>query len=356
MEQVKRSRYYGINALRFLLMPFVCFACFGLPGRVGGIISNLSMFAAPTFFILCGFFHARNERTGTDKNTKVLRRTALRFLALFALFLLLNLALYLIQIGIPLKTLLAALVKKRTLFEFVVLCVWPFAMGRPIWFIQSLLYVRFGLWLMNKWKLMRLEKPLMVLGFLAMLLTSELAGLVHFQVLGYRYLTTNWLTCALPYILLGRIAYEKREKLRALSTKVCIIGFVLGAALAFGEFSLLSYFGYLVYAGNSIGFGVMAMSAFCLFLKKNDMKRSFLAAHGRSYAWRIYVLNQPVGLLVLLFASFSSAALLSAVQQWSGVIVYVLCLLISFVFGYILHFTKIQNDSKLMRKWNRWLH
>ena len=337
-------------------MPFVCFAGFGLPGKVGNYIARLSMFAAPAFFILCGFFHARNDQTGNPKNNKVLLRTVLRFLALFAVYLIANILRYTLQIGVPLKAMLSALLSKRILFEFFVLCSWPFDMGKPLWFIQSLLYVRIGLWLMNKWKLMRFEKLLMVLGFLAMLFTSELAGLVHFHFLGYSYIPTNWLTCALPYMLLGRLAYEKREKLREVSAAVCIVGFVLGTAMAFGEFTLLSRYGYLVYIGSAVGFGVMALSVFILFLKMNDLKRTFISVHGSTYSWRIYALSQPVGLLLLLLAYSVSPALLSTVQTWGGIIVYVICLLLSFVFGYTMHLTRIYNDSAIMRKWRRWLH
>ena len=345
-----------MNALKFLLMPFVCFAGFGLPGQVGSYISKLSMFAAPTFFIICGFFHARNERIGSGKNDKVVLRTALRFLALFAVLFAANLMRYTLQMGIPLKILLSELLRKRRLFEFFVLCSWPFDMGRPIWFIQSLLYVRFGLWLMGKWKLMRLDKPLMALGFLAMLLTSEFAGLVHFEFLGYHYFPANWLTCALPYMMLGRVAYEKREKLRALPTAVYAIGFVLGIAMAFFEFTLLSKYGYLVYIGNAVGFGVAALSVFCLFLKTDALKRTFFAAHGKTYSWRIYALSQPVGLILLLVAGQYSREFLSALRDWGGIIVYVVCLALSFVLGYIMFFTRKNNNSAFMRKWNRWLH
>lgn len=355
VEPVTKPYYCSADALKFFLMPFVCFACFGLPGQIGNYIANLSRFTAPTFFVLCGFFSAISDDVGSLRTGKTLLRTGARFVYLAIILFLANIAFYTLGRGVSLKQLILALLTKRTLFDFFVLCTWPFNMGKSLWFVQSLFYVRFGLWLMKKLHLLRFYKLLMVLGFLAMLLTSEFASVVHFRFLGYDSFPANWLTCALPNMMLGRFVYEKREKLLSLPIWSFLITFALGTTLAFEEFTLLKYFGHLVQMGNTIGFCVMATSISCLFLRMTAMDETFFAAHGRMYSWGIYAMCQPVMLGLIILAYNISDPLLSAVQTWAGLVTYFVCLLIAFVFGYIMFWLDEYNDSELVKRWNRWL-
>ena len=278
--------HVGADILRFWLVPFACFAAFGLPDRWGSLIGQFSRFAPLAFYILCGFFWAEGEDVGDEtRPARTLRRTAGRFFLLFAVYLALNIAYYLL-LGAPAGEMATQLLRKRTLFNFVVLCVWPFQMGETIWFIQSLFYVRVGLWLADKLHLMKLYKLVMVLAFAATLLTGELAGVVRFNFLGYSYLPANWLTCALPYVLLGRFVYEKQARLLSLPVPAYLALFALGVAAAYGEFTLLARYGLIAYTGHSVGFGLMALSLCCLFLDLGTDNVDFTAAYGRSCsAW-----------------------------------------------------------------------
>lgn len=341
---VKRRFFYrtGADALRFWLMPFVCLAAFGLPDRWGALVSQFSRFAPLAFYILCGFFWAEGEDMGDDERpARTLRRTALRFFLLFAAYLAINLGYYLL-LGAPAGEVLGGLLRKRTLFNFVVLCAWPFQMGETLWFLQSLFYVRVGLWLMEKLRLMRFYKLVMLLAFLITLLTGELAAVVKFSFLGYRYLPANWLTCALPYVLLGRLVYEKQEDMLAYTERSYIVLFVLGVAAAYGEFALLSRFNLIAYTGHSLGFGLMALSACCLFLDLQANQWDFAAVHGREFAWCIYAISQPVGLLLLFVTSLVSPGLFGIVQAFGGVCVYLVCLPLAFCIGYAVYVLRVR--------------
>ena len=353
MEPVSVKTYHrGADALKFLLMPFVCFACFGLPGRVGFYIAQLSQFAPAAFFLLCGYFAAENEQTGNDRSGKLIGRSARRFLLLFVIYLACNIALFLWQ-GATFTALVKGLLRKRVLFNFFVLNVWPFEVGETIWFIQSLLYVRIGLLVLKKLELMRYYKVLMILGFLSMLLAGELAGVVRFRLLGYSHLPANWFTYAMPYMLLGRFVYEKRAKLLALQWPVWPAGFALGAGMTFGEFTLLSRLGFLDYVNNytvyAVGFCVMALCACCGFLRWDDMHRNFLTAHGKSYSRRIYAMSQPVGLLLLVGLLAVSNGLYNLTRSLGGIVVYLVCLLLAFLYGVVTRQMKTQGGEMI---WN----
>lgn len=356
MEPVRKQYHHGADMLKFFLMPLVCFACFGLPGgRVGAYLSMLCQFVAPAFFILCGFFAAEDEDTGNDHSGKLIWRTALRFLLLLAIYLAFNVGMLMLQ-GASLRGIFMGLAQRRVLFNFFVLCIWPFqnAMGGSIWFIQALLYVRIGLWLLGKLKLMRFYKIFMILGFLAMLVTGELAGVVGFRFLGYPYFPVNWLNCALPNMLLGRWLYEKRKSILAWHVKVYAVGIPVMLALAWCEFALLVRLGYSVYTGSSIFFTLAALCACGVFLPWDEMRYNFAAAHGKSYSRRIYALCQPVGLLMLLIAGFVSGDVRRGVQLFGGIAVYPFCLLIAFLYGYFVHKAeRKKGTTPLPKKYHR---
>ena len=356
MEPVVKEYFDSADAVKLLLMPFVCCAIFGLPGHIGNYVANLCRFAAYAFFILCGFFSAESDDVGSPKTVNTLRRTGMRFVFLFVLYFVINFLLYTLGMGVSMKGLLSALLHKRVFFEVIVLCMWPFNMGKSVWFIQSLFYIRILLWLMKKYRLLRFYKLLMVIGILAMLFTSELAAVIGFNFVGYPYIPANWLTCALPNMMLGRLVYEKRSKLLALPKAVYPIGFVLGTALAFMEFTLLKNNGYLVHMGNAVGFYVMALSVCCWTFRTHSLDSSPLTVHGRAYSWSIYALCQPVALFMVILAANTSDELLSTVQNWGGPVIYFGSLLVAIILGYLSFLTEEFNDSVFIRKWNRWLN
>lgn len=336
----RASEFYyhdGLNALKFWLMPFVCFASFPFTFPYGEYISGLSLFAPLAFYILCGYISAGSEQEKGFYG-RTLKQTAIRFFILLGVFLLLNLAYYAVTGGLSDAALLS--LRKRTLFDFAVLCVWPYPIGDTLWFLQALLYARLILWLMDKWKLMRYYKAVMVITVAAMLLFGELAGLIRFQIPGHSFLPGNGITRALPYMLIGRFLYEKRERLMKLSSWTCGALFLLGAAASLGERELLKTTGFLVSSDHLIGYGIMAVAAFCFFLRYEDRSMSFAVAHGRNYSRRIYVFSQPVGHGLRLAAGALAPPFAEIVKAGSGLFVYVICLLLAFLTGYLLYFRR----------------
>lgn len=374
----KTEFYYndGLNSLKFWLMPFICLASFPVVGRFMTYVSRLSLFASIAFFILCGFSAAAGEKEEKNLHGRVLKRTALCFIILFAVFLILNFIYFFIitfqyrdwknwdyntwknvpssfsytflqirsklqidpsvWMGVRkelLNTLKFMVPSKRELFNFVFLCIWPYRVGQTIWFLQALVYGRIILWLMNKWKLMRFYKILMILTILAMILFGEFAGLIRFNFHGYTCIPGNGITRALPYMLLGRFLYEKKEKILALPPLFYAGGFLFGIAAAVGEILILSKTGYLVYSGHIIGYGIMAFCACCFFLKQQTLKKSFSAMHGRNYSRRIYALSQPVGYAILLLTGIFLPSFYDMVSIFAAAITYIICLIIAFFVG-----------------------
>ena len=285
----------GAGYLRFILMAFVCFWNYGFPEPTG-FLSAISGFAIPAFYILSGYFVLTDDKNDRQKKTeRKMKRSVLCFAAMFVFYLIINVIVcYANNISVTLS--------RRTIFNFVVLNLWFLPVGSNIWFIQALFYAYIIIYAADWLGLMKHYKPVMVLTFIFMLLTGEFAGVIHFSILGYTYIPGNWLTRALPYLLLGRFLREKSETLFNIKTWVYVMLLIVGAVLSLGEIILLGRTGFLVYQGHMIGYGIMAFSACGLALTAPEMISTRITYYDTALSGLIYIFMDPlyyaIGLIV----------------------------------------------------------
>lgn len=322
---------FGVDRLKLLLMPLVCVLSFGIPWMVGGIVRDLCRAAPLAFYILCGFFvltEEEGERHG--KLRRAIRSTGIFFLVLTLFYLGLNALIFTLQ-GVDWA---GSVLTKRVLFNFVVLCIWPFQTGECLWFIQSLFYAWVLLLLMDlKGRLPSLILPLFLVTTVLMLFLGEFAGLIHLNLLGYTYIPANALTRALPYLLLGALLRRHTERLFRINPLIWGGLVALGIVLAVSEALLLSYTGKLVYTGHTIGYGVTALALCCIALVHPEEELGGMFRHARCLARFIYAFHQPVGFLLPLLLSPFGEKVASVVLSFGGIAVFVFTLLPALLAG-----------------------
>ena len=235
---------FGVDRLKLLLMPLVCVLSFGIPWMVGGIVRDLCRSAPLAFYILCGFFVlTEDEGERHRKLHRAIRSTGIFFLVLTLFYLGLNALIFSLQ-GVDWT---GSILTKRVLFNFVVLCIWPFQTGECLWFIHSLFYAWVLLMLLDlRRHLPSLILPLFLITALLMLFLGEFAGLIRLNFLGYTYIPANAVTRALPYLLLGALLRRHSERLFLTNPMIWGGLVALGIVLAVSETLLLSYTGKLV--------------------------------------------------------------------------------------------------------------
>ena len=344
----RHMTYPGANILKSFLMPFVCIASFSFPGPYGSYISELSSFAPNAFFILCGFLVAASEKNDPGIYKRVLKRSAWQFALLFGIVIIINELTWLFN-GVASGT-FQLLTEKEALFDILVLCNWPLLYSSTIWFIQALFYARVILYLMNRSGLMKHYKTVLIITFLLNLLLGEFAGVLHLSFHGHTYIPGNAITRALPYMLLGRFLYEKKDAFFSRPSWNYCLAFIAGILAAIAEIVILTKRDLLVYTGHMIGYGIMAFSVCCLFLKiknvkMNDVKIKFLVMHGRSCSWRIYLLTQPVFFFLQVAGSYLFRHAFYPMMEFSAILVYLICLAITLETGLLSHL--ISEDSEI---------
>lgn len=327
-EQVRYG--YGADRLKFFLMPLVCLMSFPIPSFFGSLLQSFTRFAPVCFYILSGFFVlVPEEEQRKEKLRRALRASGRFFALLFVCYFVLN-AVWFSALGAPW---VRGVFTKRRLFSFLVLCVWPFQTGESIWFIQSLFYAYVLLTLLDRFRLLRYADWIMLAAMLLMVLTGELAGVIHFRFLGYTYLPANALTRALPYLLLGGFLRQRAEQLFFNPPSLYLGLFALGFILVIAETLLLSFTGTLVYLGHMLGYILMGTSACCLALARPEPWGGRFFRHTRGFAKAIYALHQPVGMLLLLLAGFLPERAYAVIAAFAALPVFGLSLLLAWLTG-----------------------
>ena len=309
--------------LRLILMLFVCFWACGCP-EPSGFVTSLSGFAIPAFFVLSGYYVLDNKRKDRlDKTVRKIKRTALCFAFVFLFYVACNVPLFIISH-------MQIVFSKRMIFEFLVLNLWPLPIGSNIWFIQAMLYAYIIIFILDKLKLLKYYKILLVVLFLIMLLTGEFAGIIRFDnILGYSYIPGNWLTRALPYILIGRLLREKKRSLIKVPFWKYLIAFVVGGVLVLAELLILAWTGFFRYDGHMIGFGIMAVAVCGLAISIPINRPNRIIHYDSAISGLIYVFMSPVyyWLGLLLFENYQNF-----VRYASGPV----ALLVSIIFALVL--------------------
>ena len=286
--------------LRLILMLFVCIWAFGCPDPTG-IVRLLSGFAIPAFFILSGYYVLDNKRdVRMEKTLRKIKRTALCFAFVFLFYVVINLVLIILHFeGFEFS--------KRMLFEFVVLNVWHLMVGNNIWFIQAMLYAYIVIFVADKLKLMRFYKIFLIIIFVIMLITGEFAGALRFNIFGYPYIPGNWLTRALPYILIGKFMREKKKSLMKVQFWKYLIAFAVGGGLSLLEAQGLGMLGVLYYQGHMIGFCLMAIAVCGLAISIPIERPNRLIHFDSAISGLIYVLMNPVLYLLAILVGMEHA-------------------------------------------------
>lgn len=300
LKSVPRPEYNQCTQLmKLLMMPFVCFWAFGFPdGR--GIVETISGFVVPAFFVLSGYcilFPGQEMRQ--KKLKRAIARSAIFFAQLFIVYIGLNVIYFILLGGFN----AGALLSKRLWFNFFVLNLWPLPIGDNIWFIQALLYAYIILLIVDKLKLLKFYKVFLIVLFLLMLFTGELAGVIHFNILGYTFIPGGAITRALPYLLLGMFLREIKVKLVTVPLWVWLILLALGGGAAYGEAYLLSYTGKLVSLGHFFGYGLMAVAVCGLCIAWDNMIMTPFSFHGGEIAKVVYAVHNPVYFIFMIFVA-----------------------------------------------------
>ena len=325
---MNKRHYESIDFLKLLLLACVIINTFTLVTVTGMPILPMLSFASSTFFLIYGYFVLRDDEELTARLKRSIRHAAIVFVVCMVVYFALVCTAYLI-VGDNISELFT----RRYIFEFFVLNIWWPYLGGNIWFVQAILYALIIFYFLNKWKLLKYDLYIMIGLFLIAVLVGEGAGLIGFRVRGYSYISGNFLTRTMPYMLLGRILYKARFRrdFGKIKNWMWLVIFFVGAALYLIEFYGLLSSGKLVYVNHMIGFIPMSVAATMFFL---NLKSSF--RYGKYYdamgkaGFYIYSVVAQIIYLILLYAFPDN---LNSLSAYLGLFTLIVTLVLSALFA-----------------------
>ncbi len=349
MNQNSLSAYYGnkrnnhrtrANILMLLLMPVVYIMLLGCPGKIGSYLVTYSYFVPLVYFILFGFFALTPDRSRT-RRFKRLKYSMFSALFVLVVMLIINTIVSLVYLSFTPSAgniFGFGFSVKHTIFDFLVLNVWPFRVGKAIWFVHSLVYAYLYFMLMEKLKLNKYHIPVLIVLYVILLATGEFSAFCGFPIFGYPYIPAGAFTRAIPYMLIGMLIRRYVDKLPKIPQYAYIIAFFAGLLFAALEIVLLQYINKYSYPGHTIGFAIMAISLCCFTLAKpaKAKKPGLLATYSRKYAIRMYVLCQPVAIISwLIIGLYAPVTYFVIVKEHSFAISFIISFIITILISLV---------------------
>lgn len=298
-KKSKSVKYYrpSLERLRIILMGLICIYLYGFPTKFGDFIQTVCGFVPLAFYIISGYLVLRQSENRSKRILRAIKRSAVAFVTMTVVFFILS-YIYNLNQGV---NILPSLQTKDFWYNFIFLNVWPFEIGKALWYVQALLYAYIIIFILDKLKLLKFDWIFFSVLLIITVFGGEFNGLFPWNIKGYTYIPGNFLTRALPYILLGAFIHRKAGFFRKISRTAYVVGFVCGIVLIALEQLVLAMLGYDGYYGHLIGMGVMAFSV-CMIAIKAENKSGFEERLGlkRGYTNIIYYINAPVCMMFVL--------------------------------------------------------
>lgn len=328
MNSKSKKYYYSLDVLRVVCFICLIFCSYGFPISILNIVGPFLNVFTCVLFTIYGYLTIHDN---ADYKSKIVKCGKAFLMAAFIYLVLLE-GVSLLGGGVHITSLFTI----PNILNLLVLNYWAPSFGATIWMIQSTLYALIVCLLLDKIKILKKGKLIIcVLLFVFAILVGEGAALINFSVLGYNYISGNFLTRALPYMLLGSILADQKEYYSSY-TNVCL--FIGGIVLCVVEIYGLAYIGKLIYYNHLIGFIPMAIAIveWALKHRRFGSEEFFGTACKHVYKAMYYTFN-PIGEFLLLACMImaSSQEEYSQYTLYIGIIVVCITLMIGYGYAYL---------------------
>lgn len=343
-EALPPQRYYipAVKKMRFFLMICAILYSFGLYPGLGDLNGVIFGFSIPALYIISGYIVLRESPNRDERIKRTIKRTAICFFILFAVYLGIS---FLLE---PENT-LATIKTKKFWTDFLLLNMFSLHSGSVLYYVHSLLYAYIIIFVLNKLKLLKFDILFAILFLAVTVLTGELSNVIGFNFLGHTFLGGNFLTRALPYILIGSFINRKRKFFRELSLSNYLVMAFVGIVFTIAEYLSLSLTGNKVYVNHMLGMGLVAVAIclICFCIMGANVSENPLMRLTRYELAIPFFISSPIYWFLVLWFSEKGGGVENYLIGISGIITLIIDIAIFFVYFLIrMLITKLVNESK----------
>ncbi|MBQ0101898.1 MAG: acyltransferase [Firmicutes bacterium] len=321
-----------IRKIRLLMIALCIIYTYGIHPAIGELGTLVLSFSVPVMFIISGFLVLRESPYMEERLIRTIKRTALCFGILFVSYLILSFI-------TDWRLTLSLVASKAFWAELIVFnyCLLP--TGAGLWFVQAMLYAYIIIFLLNKLKMLKYDVYIALFCLAVAFVFGDLSALIGFNLFGHTYLGGNFLTRALPYILIGSFIHKKNEFFTSLKIYQLFIVIIAGIALSMGEYYILKSNGVLSYVGHTLGTLLTAtgISVIALNVKGIKVRSDVLKDRSRAELMIPYYVCSPVYAVLMIAIETFDANIMYYVYCYVSFITVIISYLFLFIYSAIRH-------------------
>ncbi len=287
------SKDNTINFVRLVLIAVGILYTYGINAHSKSLGFMVLSFAVPAFYIISGYLVLHESKNIEKRILRAIGRTAICFVILAVAY-------FLMSLLADYYGTLALVSSKSFWVNVFIFNVWPLSIGSVIWYVLAMLYAYIGIFIIYKLRLIKFDIVIAVLCLIFAALAGEWANIIDFRFLAYTYLGGNFLTRALPYILIGSFISRKEDTFSTLTAINCLQMAAIGLILSFIEYLWLSLMTKNVYPGHMVGTSLVAVAVACytLFRCKISIKSPYLGILTRHELFIPFYICSPIYFLL----------------------------------------------------------
>lgn len=336
MEASKRNN--KLNLLKGFACIGVVFIHIQFPGKIGKLISMVSAYAVPVFFLIAGYY-------AFGKGTDTLKRRLLKIIKIFVFAYLLFFVYSLLSAANNHKVVqwFADNYTITVLARYIIFCTVSFAI--PLWYLLAQIETYIFWYFIVKLKKENIIVkciPLLFIFYSVLTIVCETKGLAWFYKI-------NFVTRSLSWFALGYYIHSlPKEKIEATNSKILYLFLILGIVIVCLP-TLLP----LAINISCIGYIPYAVALFLLSLKNSEISicktMEFL---GDKLSLYVYIFHVPVGdLSKMISEKILKIHTQSEIYLWLHPIITLwIVIIISYIFYIVITDVNRKNSNKLITK------
>ena len=280
---MEKTRNHAFDVLKGIACIGVVFIHVKFLGLTGDIVSKISQFAVPIFFMIAGYY-------AFNSDIFVIKRRLIKIIKILLYSLLLYSSFYFIThiIKCNFEEWILNLFTLKNLLKSIVFCTIGFAI--PLWYLIAMAetYILWYFVVKNKNEI-NLVKLLPLIFFIRFFLTSyvESKGLPW-------CLKINFITCSLTWFLLGYYVKLKENIIYNIKNKMLFITLISGVIIALIPILFNTNINF-----SNIGLFFYSLSLFLFAIKyKNIQINNIITYIGNKLSLNIYILHSLIAVLL----------------------------------------------------------
>lgn len=323
-------QYYRPGVLKMRLVLIICAILYTYGSHTALTSANgvIFGFSFPALYIFSGYLVLRKSQNIEKRIIRAISRAAVCFLIMFATSVVLSLV-------ANTSGTIKLLANRAFWLNLLILNKSYLPIGSVMWSVQALLYAYIIIYFIYKLDLLHLDIYIAIICLIFTVASGELSSVLDFKIRSFTYIGGNFLTRALPYVLIGCFIHRKKGFFYRLDTAWYYAIIAVGIVFSIVEYCALFLTDNLRYTGHTVGSGLVAVGICLLtvFMSEAEIQSELLNPLSRYEIMLPFFVSSPIYYFLLWFFANHHSEVMDKVSDFTGILTVILSVLALYVYS-----------------------